>query len=72
MMALPFAIFCVVILAGRKELGWRGIAIFLAIWVALLSAVMALKIDGHFFIAGQAILDVVLISTVYLGFTRLR
>ncbi len=72
MMALPFAVFCVVIIAGRKELGWKGVAIFAAIWAALLSVVMAFKIDRHFFIAAQAILDVVLISTVYLGFTRLR
>jgi hypothetical protein len=72
MMAMPFAVFCVMIVTGRKELGWKGVAIFLAIWATLLSAVMALKIDAHFFIAAQAILDVVLISTIYLGFTRLR
>jgi len=72
MMALPFAIFCVVIIAGRKELGWKGVAIFVAIWAALLLGVAVSEIDAHFFVAGQAILDVVLISTIYLGFTRLR
>ena len=72
MMALPFAVFCVMILAGRKELGWKGTAVFIAIWAALLSVVMALKIDPHFFIAAQAILDVILVSAIYLSFTRLR
>ena len=72
MMAVPFAVFWVVIVAGRKELGWKGIAVFIAIWTALLLACMALKADRHFFIAGQAILDVVLISAIYLSFTRLR
>lgn len=72
MMTVPFVIFWVVIVTGRKELGWKGAAAFIAIWTALLFGVVALKIDPHFFIAAQAILDVVLISTVYLGFTRLR
>jgi hypothetical protein len=72
MMALPFAVFCIMIVAGRKELGWKGVAIFVAIWAALLSLIMGLKIDRHFFIAGQAILDVILISVIYLSFARLR
>jgi hypothetical protein len=72
MMAVPFAVFCVVIFAGRKELGWKGVAVFIAIWAALLIGVMAMGIDRHFFTAGQAILDVVLISVIYLSFTRLR
>ncbi len=72
MMALPFAVFCIMIVAGRRELGWKGFAVFIAIWATLLGVVLALKIDRHFFIAAQAILDAVLISTIYLSFTRLR
>jgi hypothetical protein len=72
MMAVPFAVSCVLMVTGRKELGWKGVAIFIAIWVSLLAAVMALRIDPHFFTAGQAILDAVLIAVIYLGFTRLR
>jgi len=52
MMALPFAVFCIVIIAGRKELGWKSVAVFIAIWAALLGVVMALRMDRHFFIAG--------------------
>jgi uncharacterized membrane protein YGL010W len=72
MMAVPFVVFCVLIVTGRKELGWKGIAIFVAIWASLLAAVMALRIDPHFFIAAQAVLDAVLLAVIYLGFTRLR
>jgi hypothetical protein len=72
MMAVPFAIFWVVLLAGRRELGWRGSLIFIGIWAALLFGVVALGLDSHFFIAGESLLDVVLVATVYIGFTRLR
>ena len=72
MMALPFAVFWVVIVAGRKELGWKGAGIFVATWTALLLAMARSNIDGHFFIAAQAILDAILVSTIYLSFTRLR
>lgn len=72
MMVLPFAVFCVLIVTGRKELGWKGVAIFIAIWASLLAGVMALKIDPHFFTAGQAVLDAVLVAVIYLGFARLR
>jgi hypothetical protein len=72
LMPLPFVVFCVMMIAGRKELGWKGIAAFVTAWTAMLAVTMALHIERHFFTAGQAILDVVLISTVYVGFTRLR
>lgn len=57
---------------GQERVGWKGFAVFIAIWATLLGVVLALKIDRHFFIAAQAILDAVLISTIYLSFTRLR
>ncbi len=60
------------ILAGRKELGWKGVAGFVAASAALWGVVLAMGIDRFFFIAAQAILDVVLIATIYLSFTRLR
>jgi hypothetical protein len=72
MMALPFAIFCVLIFAGRKELGWKGVAGFVAVWAAILGGILALRIDRYFFVAAQAILDVVLLSVIYVSFTRLR
>jgi hypothetical protein len=48
------------------------VSIFVAIWVGLLSATMALRMDRHFFIATQAILDVILVSAAYVGFAQLR
>jgi hypothetical protein len=71
-MTLPLVVFGIMLLAGRKELGWKGVVAFIAIWAALLAGVHALRLDPHFFIAGESILDVALISTIYIGFTRLR
>ncbi len=72
LMPVPFVVFWVVLLAGRRDLGWRGSLVFVAIWVALAVGVQALGLDAHFFIAGESLLDVVLITTIYVGFTRLR
>ncbi len=72
LMPIPFVIFWVVLLAGRRELGWRGSFVFISIWAALLFGVAALGLDKHFFIAGESLLDVALITAVYIGFTRLR
>jgi hypothetical protein len=71
-MAIPFAIFWVVLLAGRKELRWKGVLVFVALWMSLLIGSQALGLDPHFFIAAMSLLDVVLITVIYIGFTRLR
>lgn len=72
MMAIPFAVFWVALLAGRKELRWKGVLVFVTIWAALLFGVQALGLDRHFFIAAQSLLDVALVTTIYVGFARLR
>jgi hypothetical protein len=41
-MPIPFVIFWVMLLAGRRELGWRGSLVFISIWAALLFGVLVL------------------------------
>jgi hypothetical protein len=72
LMPIPFIVFWVVLLAGRRELGWKGSFVFTGIWAALLLGVLVSGLDKHFFIAGESLLDVALITAVYIGFTRLR
>ena len=72
LMPIPFVVFWVVLLAGRRELGWKGSFLFIGIWMALLVGVQTLGLDSHFFIAGESLLDIVLVTTIYIGFTRLR
>ena len=70
-MAVPFAIFWILIFVGRKELGWKGLALFVAHWIVLLTGFKVSGVDLHFFIAAEALLDVALVSTIYYSFTRL-
>ena len=72
MTSIPLAIFWVVLLAGRKELGRKGVLVFIAIWAAVLFGVQALGLNRYYFVATESLLDVVLLSTIYVGFTRLR
>ncbi len=72
MMPVPFVVFWVVLLAGRRELGWKGSLVFIGIWIALLVGVKALALDMYFFVAGESVLDIILVTAIYVGFTRLR
>jgi hypothetical protein len=72
MTTIPLAVFWVMLLVGRKELGWKGVLAFILIWVALACAVQALGLNRYYFVAAESLLDVVLVSIIYLGFARLR
>ena len=71
-MALPFFIFWVLILICRRDLGWRGVGICVAIWIGLLVGVITLGTSGYIFIAAQALLDCVLILIIFKGDIRIR
>ncbi|MFA6134564.1 MAG: hypothetical protein WC869_11170 [Phycisphaerae bacterium] len=63
-MLLPFLIFWIIIILGRRQLGWRGIGITIAIWVGLLVACSFSGSPAYLFVAAQAILDAVLVIVV--------
>ena len=63
--ALPAVVFWVVVLLGREELGWRGGAIAVGIWLFLFIGSMVAGIWGSIFISAQALLDVALILIIF-------
>jgi hypothetical protein len=71
-MLLPFLIFWAIIFFARRELGWRGVVICIAVWVALLLGFMYMGISPYGFVAAQALLDCILILVIFKGniFTR--
>ncbi len=65
---IPLLIFWVVIFLGREELGFKGIVISIAIWLGLLLGIrFAAGMSWHFFIAGSALLDIVLLIIIFGG-----
>ena len=72
MMDIPFLVFGLLIFLGRQELGIKGIAICVAVWLGLLAGFMAAGISQFYFVAVQAILDVWLILFVFGGDLKIR
>jgi len=62
---LPTAVFLVVLILGRDELGWRGIAISVGIWLGLLLGSICSVIPPLACIAAVALMDVALILIVF-------
>ena len=61
MMAIPFIVFWVLILTGRKELGIKGVLFCIVLWIGLLLGFMILGVSPYFFVAAQALIDAVLL-----------
>jgi len=72
MMVIPFAFFWVLIFIGRSELGFKGVAFFIALWLCLLIGCMILHLPSYCFVAAQALMDVVLIIIIFGGDIRIR
>jgi hypothetical protein len=72
MMAIPFAAFCMLIFIGRSELGFKGIAFFIALWLCLLLGFRMLHLPSYWFVAAQALIDAVLIIIIFGGDIRIR
>jgi hypothetical protein len=53
-MALPFVVFWFIIFFARHELGWRNVAICVAIWSGLLAAILHGDLSPYIFVAAQA------------------
>ncbi|MEN6450778.1 MAG: hypothetical protein ABFC96_09820 [Thermoguttaceae bacterium] len=71
-MLLPFLIFWVLIFLGREELELRGIAIAVAVWLGLLVGFMVAGISPYLFVSAQAVLDVVLLLTIFGSDIKIR
>ena len=72
MLSMPFYIFWLLLCLCRGELGWKGIAVCVAIWVALLAGCLQPGWPPYLFVAAQAILDAVLILILLGGDIRIR
>ncbi len=72
MMLLPFLVFWVLIFLGRDELGLKGAVISIAIWLTLVLACALTGISSYIFVAIQALIDVVLLITIFGGDIRIR
>ncbi len=71
-MALPFLIFWVTIFFARRELGWRGTAIFIALWIGLLIGFLFAGVSPCLFVSVQALLDCILILVIFRGDIRIN
>jgi len=72
MLSLPFIAFWVLLFLGKGELGCKGVVVSVAIWFGLLLGFVFLEISPYFFVAAQALLDVVLILVIFGGDIRIR
>ena len=71
-MLLPFIAFWVLLFFSFDELGFKGVAIAVLIWLALLVGFALAGISAHWFVAAQAILDIGLILIVFGGDIKIR
>ena len=68
----PFVAFWILIVVGRGELGLKGVLSCVAIWVGLLLGFMYIDISSYFFVAAQALLDIVIVLIIFGADTRMR
>ena len=65
-MIIPFILFWILIVIGREELGFKGIIISVIIWIALLLVCIFFRgISPYYFIAANALLDIVLLIVIF-------
>ena len=67
MFDIPFFAFWVLLILGRKQLGVKGIAIFVAVWVAAYVVFIQLGFQPALYVTAQAIIDIVLVLVVFKG-----
>ena len=71
-MALPLIIFVVVMWLGREELGLKGLLTCLSICAGLVLGCAYLNVSPYTFIALLALLDVILVLTIFGGDIHIR
>ncbi|MHC4205968.1 MAG: hypothetical protein ACYSTT_15060 [Planctomycetota bacterium] len=63
-----FVLFWILIFLGREELGFKGIIISIVIWISLLlGLVFVAGVSPYYFIALNALLDIVLFIIIFGG-----
>ena len=72
MMLLPFLLFWILIFLGRDELGLKGGVVTVVIWLALLLACALTGLSSYIFVAIQALIDIILLITIFGGDIRIR
>jgi len=72
MMVIPFATFWVLIFIGKSELGFKGVVFCVLLWLGLLIGCTMLSLPSYWFIAAQALIDIILIIVIFGGDIRIR
>ena len=67
MLNIPFLAFWILLFLGRDQLGLKGIAIAVGVWLAALLIFSVAGIQPALFVTVQALIDVVLVLIVYKG-----
>jgi len=65
LMLLPLVLFWVMIYMASDDLGLKGILIFIGIWLGAAITLAALELNPHYFVAVQAVLDIILLMIYY-------
>lgn len=71
-MALPFLVFWGIVLIGREELGFKGLAFCVLLWAGLLAACQLIGLSPYTFVFLQALFGIVLILVVFGHDIRIR
>ena len=71
-MIIPFLLFWLLIFFGREELGLKGAAVTIAIWLALLLGFALTGISPYYFVSIQVLIDIVLLIIIVGGDIRIR
>jgi len=72
MLLLPLIAFWVLIIIGRRELGFKGISFCILLWLGLLIGFTMLSHHPYWFSSAQAIIDAILIVVICGGDIRIR
>ena len=67
LMYLPVCIFLILVYIGREELGIKWILLLIAICGGLLLGFWALEWPMYFFVAIQAVIDIILVIVTFGG-----
>ncbi|OHB75568.1 MAG: hypothetical protein A2Z25_17405 [Planctomycetes bacterium RBG_16_55_9] len=69
---IPLATFWMLIFIGRSELGFKGVAFWILLWLGLLVGFMMLNLPSYWFTVAQVLMDTVLIIIIFGGDIRIR
>ena len=72
MMIAPFFLFWILIAVCFRDLGRRSACVFILLWFALFVGFQYLGISPYWFVAAQALIDIILILRIFGGDIRIR